>query len=191
MSKASKAQAHHPSGSRTHGVGVLREERHDPYLPVGKPVEGSECPDCHARVRRGAWRWTEAATATAATATTSATETGVPHARSGTAHRCPACERLRVHDPAAVITLDGRYVAEQLEPLRALIRHQAQHESAEHPLERIMEVEPLPSGGLMISTTGLHLARAIGHALQQAHKGELRIEYLQGQARMRVHWHRD
>ena len=184
MSKNSKAQTHHPTGSRTHGVGVLREERHDAYRPAGKPAEGTECPQCHAHVRRGAWRWTDMTPEAAPNAP-------VVPATAPVQQRCPACERQRVHDPAAVLTLNGRYVAERLEPLRALIRHEAQHESMEHPLERIMAIEPLPGGGLMISTTGPHLAQAIAHAVQRAHKGELRIQHLQGEARMRVHWHRD
>lgn len=179
MSRSSKAQAHHPAGSRVHGVGVLREEVHDPYRPKGKAEDGTTCPDCHAQVRKGAWRWVSAP---------EVTQVARP---AGPLHRCPACERIRVQDPAAVITLDGAYIGLHAEPLRALIRHEAQHQAAEHPLERIMEIESLPGGGLMISTTGVHLARAIGHALQRAHKGQLTVRHLEGQLHMRVHWHRD
>lgn len=179
MSRHSKAQGHHPMGSRVHGAGVLREERHDAYRPIEKHKDGTTCPDCHAQVRRGAWRWVAAA---------DVREVAAPE---GPTQRCPACQRLQAHDPAAIITLDGDYAALHVEPLRALIRHEAQRQVAEHPLERIMEVQGLPGGGLIVTTTGPHLARAIGHALERAHKGSLAVQYLKGQTLARVHWHRD
>ena len=179
MSHSSKAQSHHPAGSRVHGAGVLREEAHDPYRAKGKLEDGTTCPDCHAQVHRGAWRWVSAP---------SVAQVAQPQ---GKVHRCPACERIRVQDPAAIITLDGAYVSAHRESLQALIRHEEQRQKAEHPLERIMAMQAPEGENLVITTTGPHLARAIGHALERAHKGHLSVQYAQGPMLVRVHWHRD
>lgn len=179
MSRPAKAQAHHPTGSRVHGAGVLREERHDPYRPIGHLEDGTTCPDCHAQVRRGAWRWVAAP---------DLPQVAHPEGRG---RRCPACERIRVHDPAGLVTLEGDYVERHLPSLLSLVRHEAQRQTADHPMERLMTVEPIAGGGLQVSTTGLHLARALGHALERAHRGRLQTRYSPGELRVRIHWQRD
>ena len=187
MSKATKYSVNASAGpavsGRARGVGILREQRHDPYRPKAKPKEGSTCPDCHAEVIKGAWRWVSPWASPSAHPST---------AQRAPAHlRCPACERIRVHDPAGLLTLDGSFVHEHLPALKALIGQEAQHQTTEHPLERLMEVEDLAGGGLLVTTTGLHLARAIGHALERSFHGQLHQRYAQGETRLRVHWHRE
>jgi len=58
------------------------------------------------------------------------------------------------------------------------VRHCEQVEAAEHPLERIIAITPAAEGEL-VTTTGVHLARRIAHALQHAYKGDkvLRVSW--------------
>ncbi|MEK0418649.1 MAG: hypothetical protein RI949_2655 [Pseudomonadota bacterium] len=188
MSKPSKAQSHHAAGSRTHGTGVLRAERHDPYLPFGKLPEGSTCPTCQAQVHKGHWVLSPASEGmhTAANA-------GVPGSPRASVqeHLCPACTRIALRDPAGTLHLKGRYVTEHEAELRALLAHTAEHERTLHPLERIMAVQRQADGSLEITTTGIHLVRVVGHALQRAHHGHLEINYLEGESRVRSTWTRD
>ncbi len=188
MSKPSKAQSHHAAGSRTPGAGVLRPELHDPYRPVGKLPEGSTCPDCHAQVHKGHWVRSSANETTHTTGHSS--EPRSPHA-SGHEHRCPACTRIAVHDPAGMLQLKGRYVREHEAELRALLSHIAEREGSQHPLERLMAVQRQDDGSLEVSTTGIHLVRMLGHALQRAHRGHLEINYLEDESRVRSTWARD
>jgi len=183
MSRPAKAQSRHPAGSRTHGAGVLREERHDAYRSDEKAASGTTCPDCHAQVQEGRWQW-PSAHAKGAGHRTSAD-------RAAIARRCPACARLHAHDPAGELTLTGRYVQAHEAELRALMHHEAQREAAFHPLERLMSLDKLPEGGLRITTTGLHLPRMLAHALERAHHGSLQITYADGESRVRVKWHRE
>jgi len=188
MSKHSKAQSHHSAGSRTPGAGVLRPELHDPYRPVGKLPEGSTCPVCHAQVHKGHWVRSHANTETHTAAQTSVP--GEPLA-SGHAHRCPACTRIALNDPAGILHLKGHYVIEHEAELRALLAHTAEHEGASHPLERLMAVHRQADGSLEVTTTGVHLVRVAGHALQRAHQGQLEIDYLEEESRVRSTWTRD
>jgi len=188
MSHSAKIQSHHPAGSRTHGAGVLREEEHDPYRSAGKAPDGSTCPTCHASVRQGRWRWVSAPDLVAVQA---APAQPLP---------CPACRRIAADDPAGILTLSGTYAQNHRAELLALLRQVATRESAEHPLERIMRVEESPPAPtkpeaapavMVVTTTGLHLARALGHALERSHKGDLRQHYSPGEQRVRVGWARD
>ena len=43
---------------------------------------------------------------------------------------------------------------------------------------------------LRVETTGIHLARRIGDALNNAYQGKLDLEYLEGQRKVRVNWER-
>jgi len=43
---------------------------------------------------------------------------------------------------------------------------------------------------LRVETTGVHLARRIGDALEDSYQGELELDYLKGQNKVRVSWQR-
>ena len=45
--------------------------------------------------------------------------------------------------------------------------------------------------GVLVTTTSVHLARLIGHALEHAFKGELTRSYDREDNRLRVGWRRD
>ena len=57
-----------------------------------------------------------------------------------------------------------------------LARNIEVRESAEHPIERLMDVQRV-DGELEITTTGLHLARCIASALKRRFHDHVRTEY--------------
>ena len=58
-----------------------------------------------------------------------------------------------------------------------------------HPLERIMDIKA-DGAGVLVTTTGAHLAHRIGDALKRAYKGELDSRYLKADKLLRVKWSR-
>ena len=44
--------------------------------------------------------------------------------------------------------------------------------------------------GASVTTTGIHQARRIGEALSRAYKGDLTIQYADGEQSIRVYWQR-
>jgi hypothetical protein len=70
-----------------------------------------------------------------------------------------------------------------------LVRHEEARAKAEHPLERIMKIED-QDGGILITTTDIHLARGIGEALHHAYQGELMYHYNERENLLRVVWER-
>ena len=71
--------------------------------------------------------------------------------------------------------LSGGFVlAHRAEVVATLVRV-AEREAAEHPLERIVEIRQ-DGDDIVVSTTGIHVARAMGRALQRAWDGVLDVE---------------
>ncbi|MCX8115706.1 MAG: BCAM0308 family protein [Burkholderiaceae bacterium] len=147
-----------------------QEYVHDAYKQQKKLPEPTRCPDCGAVFREGRWQW-EVAPAGANEAL------------------CPACHRIRDRYPAGYVTLKGEFFAAHREEILRIARNCETREKAEHPLERIMEVEDLEDG-VQITTTDAHLARAIGEAVHDAYKGELEVKYSKEENLVRVYWSR-
>jgi NMD protein affecting ribosome stability and mRNA decay len=143
---------------------------HDPYRSRYKPTEPSVCPQCGVVYQHGTWHWK--------TAPASAHQ-----------HTCPACQRIHDHMPAGFVTLDGRFFEEQREVILNLVHNEAERTRAEHPMERIMDVV-IEDGRAVVRTTDVHLARRIGDAVQDAYRGELRVQYAPDEYLVRVHWTR-
>ncbi|MCQ2039967.1 BCAM0308 family protein [Pseudomonas kunmingensis] len=91
---------------------------------------------------------------------------------------------------AGTIRLRGAFVKAHADELSGLIRNTEEKEKAEHPLERLMAISDEPDG-LRVTTTGLHLARRIGHALEAAYDGDLKIHYDGEEYYVDVLWQRD
>jgi NMD protein affecting ribosome stability and mRNA decay len=147
-----------------------QDDVHDSYKPQKKLPEPTRCPDCGAVLRGGRWHW-EAAPAQANEAL------------------CPACRRIRDRYPAGYVTLKGDFFAAHRDEILAIARNRESREKAEHPLQRIMAVEDI-EGGVQITTTDAHLARAIGDAVHDAYKGELEVKYSEQDNLVRVYWTR-
>lgn len=162
------------SGFRPIRRDQLRQEReHDSYRQQGKPIEPATCPQCGASFHAGRWQWGE-------------------KQEHATALLCPACQRIRDDFPAGFVHLGGAFFVEHRLEILSLVQHHTQKERAEHPLARIMAIteEASAGGGVVITTTDLHLARDIGEALHKAYRGELDYHYNDAEKLLRVHWRR-
>lgn len=108
---------------------------------------------------------------------------------------CPACQRIRDHYPAGILTLGGSFTKNHFKEIRNLMENTAEAEQAEHPMERVMGIKKTsPKGNsshlVEVTTTGSHLARRIGEALRSAFEGELTVDY-KPETFVRVSWIRE
>ena len=70
-----------------------------------------------------------------------------------------------------------------------LAQNVGEKRKAAHPLERIVAIEER-SDELVVTTTDMHLVRAIGEAIRHAYRGELDFHYEKGGALLRMRWSR-
>lgn len=99
---------------------------------------------------------------------------------------CPACKRVRDGYPAGTIRLHPSFLR-HLEEIGRLVRNVERAERAEHPLERLMEIGE--SGGkLVITTTGIHLARQIAHKIARRFHRKARLRYADQEDLVHVDW---
>lgn len=149
----------------------LRQERvHDSYKLRGKLAEPSVCGKCGAVYHAGRWQW-------------GARPDGAQDVT------CPACQRVADRFPAGFVHVGGEFFAARRDELMKLLRHHEEKQKAEHPLARIMAVED-EAGGILLTTTDMHLARDLGEALHQAYQGDLEFHYNEGENLLRVSWRR-
>lgn len=149
---------------------MLAPRHDDPYLNAGKPAQDARCPECGVVFRNGRWSW--------GTASKDALPT-----------TCPAC--LRIHDdfPGGYVTLKGPFVQAHRDELMKLVEAREAYENAEHPLERVMDIGERAEA-IEITTTGNHLARAIGNAVVAAYDGNLKMRYESDENLVRAVWTR-
>ena len=149
---------------------LIRERRHDPYQERGKRKEPAVCRECSALDRNGRWQWR--------TATFEAEPT-----------LCPACQRIRDGYPAGRVTLAGAFLEAHRDEILALAHNVAQQQGAQHPLQRIMGIEE-GEKEVTVTTTDMHLARAIGERIERAYGGDLDYRYASEASLLRVSWKR-
>ncbi len=149
---------------------MLEGTRDDAYWSGRKPGGPVYCPKCGAVFRNGRWVWSAAPAGTAKL-------------------RCPACRRIDEGSPVGYIALSGSFFAAHRNEVLARIRNCEKKEQATHPLERIMAIAAA-NGGALVTTTSVHLARRIAHALESAFKGTLNIAYNHQDNLLRVRWSR-
>jgi hypothetical protein len=150
----------------------IREEVHDTYQTRKKFREPSVCRQCDAVYHEGRWQWME-------------------ESPQGAFHDlCPACHRINDKYPAGEVTLSGTFLAAHRSEILGLVRNEAEAETSEHPLHRIMEIEERPDD-VVVTTTDIHLPRRIGHALEHAYKGHMEIHFDKEGHFARMKWHRD
>jgi hypothetical protein len=142
----------------------------DAYRPGSKPGGPVYCPKCRSVFRDGRWSW-------------SAAPAGAVKLR------CPACRRIDEGSPAGYIALSGSFFAAHRSEVLARVRNCEKKEKSTHPLERIMAIEAA-NGGVLVTTTSVHLARRVAHALESAFKGTLNIAYNHQDNLLRVRWSR-
>lgn len=159
-----------PGRPPAHRSQVFTEHVHDAYKADAKLPTPTLCRECGAVFEGGRWRWTAA---------------------PADAHHsvCPACRRIQDHFPAGYVTLSGDFFSDHREELIELARNVERREKAEHPLQRIVDVAD-ENGGVLITTTDVHLAHGIGEALHNAYKGSLDSRYNREEKLLRVRWSR-
>lgn len=149
---------------------LLQELVHDSYKSRKKLPEPTRCPDCGAVFQRGRWSWGGEAAA-------------------ANEERCPACHRIHDRFPAGYVALKGSFFTAHRDEILQRVRNCEETEKRSHPLERLMRVEDTEEG-VLVTTTGTHLARRIGDALFDAYKGDLDYHYNKEENLLRVAWHR-
>ncbi|SPF41153.1 NMD protein affecting ribosome stability and mRNA decay (fragment) [Syntrophobacter sp. SbD1] len=102
---------------------------------------------------------------------------------------CPACRRIADNFPAGSIEIKGQFFPEHRHEVLSLIRNIEKLENGERPLERIISIED-QEHGIVLTTTGIHIARRIGEALSRSYKGHFSFKYLDAQKSIRVQWER-
>jgi hypothetical protein len=140
----------------------------DPYKAPKKRREPAFCPQCGAVLRQGRWSWSS--------------KPAGAHAEV-----CQACHRINDRYPAGLVTLAGQIVGQHGAEMIRLARHQEETEKAEHPLNRIIDVQD-EGGQIVITTTDIHLARRIGEAQKRAFRGTLELSYDKDSYFVRVNW---
>ena len=149
---------------------LLQEQTQEAYRLEGNLPEPTVCAQCGAVFRAGCWNWGDAP----------------PKVHHET---CPACHRLNDEFPAGLVSLGGGFFAAHRDEILALVRNEEQRERQYHPLKRLMAIED-DDGGVLVTTTDVHLALAIGKAVHQAYRGELEFHYRREDDLLRVHWTR-
>lgn len=149
---------------------IFDDPRQDPYQASGKYKEPTACASCGAVFHHGRWQWSEAPKG-AHTAT------------------CPACRRASEKLPAGTLMLEGEFLAAHRDEIVALLRHEAEHERREHPLNRIIAIDD-DGGRTIVTTTDIHLPQRLGKALKRAFQGELDVQYADNDYTVRAHWQR-
>jgi hypothetical protein len=153
---------------------LFNPSRHDPTL---SPRSGGTalCPRCSVLYQAGSWAW-------------QTPQTSLPaDVRSVV---CPACQRIEDKNPAGTLTLSGEFLKAHHDEIINLIHNTEALEKAEHAMERLLDVTT-QDGVVQVTTTGIHLANRIGHALDSAYKGQTKYHYDDEQTHVSIHWQRD
>ncbi len=150
---------------------LIQEKRHDTYQEREKWPEPTVCSECNAVFLEGRWAWLE------------------PSDKANTIV-CPACQRIKDAFPAGYLEIKGAFFDSHREELLGLIHNLEAQEKGEHPMERLMAITA-EEDQTLITTTGIHLARRIGEALQHAYEGDLDFTYGDAEKIIRMTWIRE
>lgn len=154
---------------RTGTARNVQPHRHDPYERRVKSSDALVCGECGVVCHGGRWYW------------------GTAPLCDEQATTCPACERIRDRYPAGRVQLRG-LPAEDRDAVLQLVRNIEAREKQEHPLERLIEVSHEEGGDVLVTTTGMHLARCIAAALRRRSHGRVEIHYAEGENLVRIEY---
>ncbi len=103
---------------------------------------------------------------------------------------CPACRRIADRAPAGMVRLSGAFLQGHRDEITHLLHNTEAREKPDHPLERLIEIVE-DGDELVATTTGMHLANRIGHALEAAYDGDSDYRYSDSELFLSVDWRRD
>jgi hypothetical protein len=150
---------------------LIKDNRKDAYVDQIVLKETSICSKCSAVYSSGRWTW----------GTTDQTTTKTV---------CPACRRINDNYPAGFIEIKGNFFQMHSTDILNLINNTEQLEKNERPLERIISIK-VKGDKTVITTTGIHIARRIGEALNRSYQGNYLFHYADGEKSIRVFWERE
>lgn len=169
MQESSRGAYGRPKGTLGH-KNRFKDRRIDPYRARRKPSDPTHCSGCGAVFTDGRWTWRSAPLTAVA---------GI----------CPACRRIADRVPAGIVEIRGAFAQAHRDDVLGLVRNVEAAEKGAHPLERIMNLEA-HGDDLMVTTTGVHLARRLGDALARAYQGDVKLQYGDAEQHVRVIWSR-
>jgi len=147
---------------------LVKEKYHDTYREGKKRSEPSVCSTCGALYSGGRWTWTEAPEEIVKVL-------------------CPACQRIADGYPAGYVELKGTFFEQRRDEILNLVINEEKMEKGEHPMERVMAITT-GDDHTLITTTGVHMARRIGEAVNRAYPGTLDFTYGDNEKSIRVQW---
>jgi hypothetical protein len=151
---------------------MIQEYIHDPYFLRGKYRDPSVCTKCSVVFHDGKFRWLDVRPQNAGLMV------------------CPACRRIDDNYEGGHILLEGSFLEAHKNDILNTIRNTGESEKRSRPLERIMGLA-VGDQKIEVKTTYEHVARRIGEAIRRAYKGDLKLQYLDGEKFIRVRWKRD
>ncbi len=151
---------------------LLQEDVHDPYFVKQKYRDPSVCEKCSVVFKNGAFEWVK------------------PIPPSAAKMVCPACRRIADKFEGGIVTLEGGFLSQHKSDILNTITNAERAEQAMRPLERIISLTDR-GAKIEIQTTYEHIARRIGDAIHKAYKGELTVQYPEGEKYARVFWKRE
>ena len=89
-----------------------------------------------------------------------------------------------------MLYLEGEFLVKHKNEILSIIKNTENNERKSRPLERIIEMV-VKADKIEIKTTYEHMARRIGEAVHKACKGDLSIQYPQGEKYVRIFWSRN
>lgn len=150
---------------------LVQEYTHDPYFAKERYHDPSVCEKCGVVYNHGLFEWLDSPPQDAQRIV------------------CPACRRIGDHYEGGMVVLEGQFLVDHKQEIMNLISNVAEYKTKSRPLERIMEIKDL-GDRVEITTTYEHIARRIAEAVHSAYKGELRLQYPEGEKYVRAYWKR-
>ncbi len=141
--------------------------------------EPAVCAECKALYLNR--RWISANSASEATSSSLAKLRGTT---------CPACLQKRSGEPRGFVFVDGIFFQRHRQEIERLLRNEALRAEEVNPLARILRFNKSDGHRLTVSTTTVHLAQRLGHALQKAFGGKVKYNFSHENKLARVSWHR-
>jgi NMD protein affecting ribosome stability and mRNA decay len=151
----------------------------DPYIQTQGPAKVTVCSECKSVHHDQRWYLEE-----------QAKETLKEKRDVLTYSVCPACAKIRDKMPGGIVKLLGGFLGAHREEILNLIHNESDKAKQSNPLERVMDIETVPTG-MDVLTTNERLAQRIGKALHKAYSGDVSYSWSQDTKLARVTWQRD